>query len=223
MAADQPIRVFIVDDHDLLRRGLIVSLQARSDIELVGEAEDGDEAIQRIGQLDTKPDVVLMDLFMPTMNGVTAIRHLHQDYPQIQCIVLTSYIDEALVKEVLNAGAISYLIKNTSVEAMAEAIHDAMAGKSTLAPEAVQALVNASHQPTQESFGLTEREHEVLQLMANGLSNADIADRLTLSISTVKKHVSQILEKMQTSSRTEAVAVAFRLKMVTANAAQATR
>ncbi len=204
------IRVLIADDQDMLRSGLSVFIQTCADLLLVGEARDGSEAVKCCQTL--QPDVILMDLLMPGMDGIAAIRSIHHDYPSIHIVVLTSFIDEKLVSGAISAGATSYLLKNVSVDALAEAIRDAHSGKATLAREAAQTLVQAAQRPT---FSLTKREHEVLNLMAKGMNNAQIAKELIIGISTAKKHVSNVLRKLNTSSRTQAVALAVRHKLVT--------
>lgn len=212
MVQTKTIRVIIADDHDMLRSGLSVFVETCQDIELVGEAANGSEAIQLCSQV--QPDVILMDLLMPEMDGITATRLIRQQFPDVKVIALTSYTDEALVQAALNAGAISYLLKSISIDALADAIRDAYAGKTTLAREAMQALVNATQRPPAPVYRLSNREHEVLTLMVQGMSNREIAHHLTVGVSTVKKHVSHILEKLNTSSRTEAVAIALRQNLL---------
>jgi NarL family two-component system response regulator LiaR len=186
-------------------------LAAMPDLELVGEAENGDEAVLRCGVLH--PDVVLMDLLMPVMDGVTATRHIRQKHAATQVIALTSFQEDALVQNVLEAGAIGYLMKNISAHELATAIRAAHAGKATLAPEAAQALIRASQQPA-ELDALTEREHAVLKLMVEGLNNAEIAEHLSISLSTVKFHISNILSKFAVENRVAAVALAIQKKLV---------
>ncbi|WP_129628399.1 response regulator [Candidatus Oscillochloris fontis] len=205
------IRIMLVDDHAVVRSGLGAFLSVNPDLELVGEAEDGEQAIARAAIL--KPDVILMDLMMPVMDGVAATAAIKQQHPGIQIIALTSFQEEELVQNVLKAGAIGYLMKNISARELAAAIKAAKAGKPTLAPEATQALVHASQQP-QESEGLTERERDVLKLLVEGLNNAEIAERLVVSLSTVKYHISNILMKLGVDNRVAAVTKAIQKKMV---------
>ncbi len=207
------IRVLLVDDHAVVRSGLGAFLLAFDDLELVGEAGSGQEAVRLCARV--QPDVVLMDLVMPGMDGVAATRAIREQWPQIQVIALTSFREEELVKGVLEAGAIGYLLKNISADELAQAIRAAHAGRPTLAPEAAQALIQATRQPLRLGYDLTEREREVLGLMVEGLSNPQIAERLVVSHSTVKFHVSNILSKLGATSRTEAVALALQHNLVT--------
>lgn len=202
----RPIRVLVVDDHIMVRRGLAVFLQAFDDFHLVGEAGTGGEAIRLCEELH--PDVVLMDLRLPEIDGFQATREIRSNHPDIQIVALTSYLDEVMVQESLRAGAIGYLLKDAGVEELAAAIRSANCGKSTISPEAVQALVNASQRPEVPGKDLTPREEEVLTLMVEGLHNPGIAERLGVSLSTVKSHVSNILAKLGVGNRVEAVALA---------------
>lgn len=212
MTQSRTIRVMIVDDHDMLRSGLAIFIQTQAQLELVGEASSGSGALTQCGQV--QPDVILMDLVMPDMDGVSTIQQIRKQYPHVKIIALSSYVDESLVQTALRAGAISYLLKNVSIDALAAAIRDAFEGKTTLAPEATQALVSAAQRPPRPSFNLTDREREVLRLMVRGMSNLEIAAQLMIGVSTVKKHVSHILGKLKTTSRTEAVATAMRYRLV---------
>lgn len=207
-----PIRVMIVDDHQMVRRGLGTFLKVFDDLELVGEADKGETAVQLCGKL--QPDVVLMDMVMSEMDGATATRLIRKQYPSTQVIALTSFADEILVQSALHAGAIGYLLKDVSANDLAQAIRAAKAGRSTISHEATQILINASNQEPTPGHDLTEREREVLVLMVEGLNNTQIAGRLTVSPSTIKSHVSNILAKLGVASRTEAVALALRYKLV---------
>jgi NarL family two-component system response regulator LiaR len=213
MTGSNSIRVMIVDDHAVVRSGLAAFLLASDDLELVGEAGSGEEAIRLCVQV--QPDVVLMDLVMPKMDGVATTRAIRERCPQVQIIALTSFKEEELVQGALQAGAISYLLKNVSADELAGAIRAAHAGRSTLAPEAAQALVHAATQPPSPGYDLSAREREVLALMVVGLNNSEIARRLVVSQSTAKFHVSNILSKLGASSRTEAVALAVQYRLVT--------
>ena len=212
MTKIDPIRLLIVDDHAVMRTGLKLFLMAFDDLDLVGEASNGEEAVHLCGRVH--PDVVLMDLAMPGMDGATATRTIRRQYPGIQVIVLTNFQDIDQVQQALQAGAISYLLKNVSADDLAAAIRAARAGRSILAPEATQALVQATMQGQAPSYDLTPREQEVLTWMAKGLSNPEIAERLTISAVTVKFHVSNILSKLGATSRTEAVAVAMQRNLI---------
>lgn len=202
----------IVDDHNVVRSGLGAFLQVFDDFELVGEASNGKEAVDVCD--DVRPDVVLMDLVMPEMDGAQATKAIRERFPGIQVIVLTSFKEDNLVESALAAGAIGYLLKNVSADELAAAIRSAKAGRPTLAPEATQALIKASGRRQTPDAELTPREKEVLKMMTDGLSNPEIAQQLIVSRSTVKFHVSSILSKLNASSRTEAVAVAIQKKLV---------
>lgn len=212
MTQTQPIRVLLVDDHEMVRRGLATFLMVFDDMELAGEADNGEAAIQLCAQ--HKPDVVLMDIMMPTMDGVAATSAIRQQFPQVQVIALSSFKEQAMIQGVLQAGAIGYLLKDVSAEELAQAIRAAHMGRATLSPEVTQTLVHAASQPPAPGEDLTVREKEVLALMVNGSSNIEIAEKLVVSASTVKSHVSSILSKLGVSSRTEAVALAIRHKIV---------
>lgn len=209
----QIIHVMLVDDHNVVRSGLATFLRAYEDLELVGEAKNGREALTLCRQ--KKPDVILMDLLMPEMDGITATRAILADYPEVKIIAMTSFEEEQLVQGVLAAGAISYLIKNVTADELAKAIRDAASGRSTLSPEAARVLVQATRPMKQPLFDLTDREMEVLNLVAHGHRNQQIAEMLVISITTVKAHMSNILSKLQVSSRAEAIAYAIKHKLVT--------
>ncbi|HZJ22145.1 MAG TPA: response regulator transcription factor [Anaerolineales bacterium] len=212
ISPSQPIRVMLVDDHTMVRRGLATFLKVFDDLQLVGEAESGEAAIQLCAEV--QPDVILMDMALPRMDGATATRAIRQQFPQVQVIVLTSFKDGDLIKKALEAGAIGYLLKDISADELVGAIRAAQAGRATLSPEAAQALVETSNQPPAPGLTLTEREREVLSLMIEGLNNTQIAGRLTVSPSTIKSHVSSILAKLGVASRTEAVTLALRNRII---------
>lgn len=208
---ENKIRIMLVDDHAVVRSGLGAFLSVNPDLELVGEAENGEQAVVRAGIL--KPDVILMDLMMPVMDGVAATQAIKKQHPAIQIVALTSFQEDELVQNALKAGAVGYLMKNVSARELAAAIRAAKDGKMTLSPEAAQALVRASQQ-AQETEILTEREREVLKLMVEGLNNAEIAERLVVSLSTVKYHISNILMKLGVDNRVAAVTTAIQKKLV---------
>jgi NarL family two-component system response regulator LiaR len=212
MGPSKPIRVMLVDDHAMVRRGLATFLKVFDDLELAGEADSGDAAIQLCGQV--LPDVILMDLRMPDMDGATATRLIRQQYPKMQVVALTSFKELGLVQNALEAGAIGYLLKDVSADELAGAIRAAHSGQVTLSPEVAQALVHAASQPPAPGHDLTERERVVLALMVEGLNNTQIAARLVVSPSTIKTHVSHILSKLGVASRTEAVTLALRNRIV---------
>jgi len=212
IASFQPIRVMIVDDHTMVRRGLATMLKVFDDLQLVGEAESGEAAIQLCGEV--VPNVILMDLSLPGMDGAVATRLIRQQFPEVKVIVLTSFKEGDRIKNALEAGAIGYLLKDASADELAQAIRAALAGRATLSPEAAQALVETTNQPPSLGLDLTERELEVLALMVEGLNNTQIAGRLTVSSSTIKSHVSNILSKLGVASRTEAVTLALRNRIV---------
>ncbi len=212
MSEHDRIRLLIVDDHTMVRRGLVVFLSAFDDLELAGEASSGAEALELCAQIC--PDVVLMDLVMPDMDGAAATHLIRQTCPKAQVIALTSFGKADLVKAALQAGAIGYLLKNVSAEELAEAVRAAAAGQPTLAKEAFQVLINMATQPTEPTYDLTESERKVLALMSQGLTNAKIAEQLGVSPSTVKTHVSNILSKMGVDSRVEVVRLALQHGLV---------
>jgi NarL family two-component system response regulator LiaR len=200
------IRVVIVDDHEMVRSGLAIFLRVQRDLELVGEAASGEEAVTLCGEVH--PDVVLMDMVMPGLDGASATRAVRERCPSTSVIALTSFPEEDLVQRALEAGAMGYLLKNVKADELAAAIRAARAGKPTLSPEAAQALIQRAARPAPPGHDLSAREREVLALMRQGLSNRAIAERLIISLSTVDFHVSNILGKLGVTSRTEAVALA---------------
>ena len=206
------IRVVIVDDHEMVRSGLAIFLRVVPDLELVGEAGSGEDAVRLCERV--QPDVVLMDLVMPGLDGVAATRAVRERCADTRVIALTSFPEEDLVQRALEAGATGYLLKNVGVVELTEAIRAARAGKPTLAPEAAQALIERATRPAPPGHDLSAREREVLALMKQGLSNRAIAERLIISPSTADFHVSNILGKLGVASRTEAVAVAVQHHLV---------
>lgn len=206
------IRVMLVDDHTVVRTGLATFLAIFDDLELVAEASSGEQALHLAAE--HRPEVVLMDLMMPGMDGVTTTRKMRELHPEIRVVALTSFREEELVQAALQAGAIGYLLKDIGAMALADAVRAAHRGQATLAPEAAQALIHAAQNPPAPAPEFTERERDVLKLMVQGMSNAAIADSLVVSTSTVKFHVSNILSKLGADSRTEAVAMALQGRLV---------
>jgi NarL family two-component system response regulator LiaR len=207
-----PIRVLLVDDHAVVRSGLSKFLLVNKDLELAGEASDGNEAIQMASACH--PDVILMDVLMPGMDGITATREIHRKYPQIKIVALTSFAEQNMVQGVLQAGAIGYLQKNVTAVELGNAIRSAYAGRMTLSPEAAEVLANSVTQAHLPGNELTEREQDVLRCMVEGMNNNEIAQKLVVSLGTVKFHISNIFQKMGVDSRVEAVKIAIEQKMV---------
>ncbi|HEX2620335.1 MAG TPA: response regulator transcription factor [Phototrophicaceae bacterium] len=203
MVTQDQIRVVIVDDHAMLRKGLAVFLMSYDDLKLVGEASNGKEGLALCAS--QHPDIVLMDLMMPIMKGITAIRLIRHDFPAIQVIALTSFGEEHLIKDVLAAGAISYLLKKSSADELANAIRATHRGVATFAPEVTDILVQSFQEPHPLFESLTEREQEVLNLVTKGMGNKMIANTLVISPYTVKSHVSSVLAKLGVTTRYEAI------------------
>ncbi|MEH2367774.1 response regulator transcription factor [Nostoc sp.] len=205
----KPIRMIIVDDHEIVRCGIKFLLLAFDDIKLVGEARNGDEGVNLCKEL--QPDVVVMDLMMAGMNGVEATRAIRKKYPEIQVLILTSFLETKFIQQAMQAGAIGYLLKGTSIDELVDAIRAAAIGQSTLAGEVIQALLQPSQASSQLVHELSKRQEEVLTLLALGLSNQAIAQQMKLSPSTIRHHVSQVLNKLGVTNRTEAATTAVRV------------
>jgi len=206
-------RVFLVDDHRVVRRGVIAYLELVDDILVVGEAGDGREALDCIARLETGggvPDVVLMDLLMPVMDGITAIGQIKSRWPVIEVVAMTSFVEEAKVRAALEAGAAGYLLKDADADEVAHAIRAAMAGQMHLDPTVARLLTNSLRAPHHPGDDLTPREREVLGLVAEGASNRQIAETLVVSERTARTHVSAILSKLGLVSRTQAALWAVR-------------
>lgn len=207
------IRVLIVDDHFMVRDGLKVFVDVLPDMECVGEASNGEEAVRVCQQV--RPDVVLMDLVMPGTDGVSATEAIRKQFPETRVLALTSFVDKDLVQKAVRAGATGYLLKNASMPQLASAIRQAHEGRPTLSVEATEALMSAAAESTSLGQDLTERELEVLAALGEGMTNFEIARRLTITESTTRFHITNIFMKLGVSNRTEAVRVALRLKLIT--------
>ncbi len=203
MVTQNRIRIVIVDDHAMLRKGLAVFLTSYDDLELVGEAANGKEALALCAE--KRPDVVLMDLMMPIMDGVTATRFICHDFPETHVIALTSFGEEKLIKDVLEAGVTGYLFKKVSADDLANAIRAAKNGSPTYATEVTDILIRSIRDPQPTFENLTPREREVLSLMVKGMDNNEISNVLMISRSTTKSHVGSILAKLGVTSRVEAI------------------
>jgi NarL family two-component system response regulator LiaR len=209
--AGKPIRVFVVDDHPMIRHGLAAMIRAEREFEWVGEAADGDDAVRLAPAL--APDLVLVDLVMPRLDGVATIRALRPLLPKAHFVILTSALDPAEVKRAMEAGAGAYLLKNASTQELVTVMHAAARGQRVLAPEVSDALI-AGERAATPGADLTQRERELLALMAQGLSNQEISNRLAIAMPTVKFHVTNILAKLHADNRTEAVLTALKHKLV---------
>jgi two-component system, NarL family, response regulator LiaR len=211
----EKITVLITDDHSVVRQGVRVFLETQPEIEVLGEADSGQQAIEMC--LELAPDVVLLDLLMPKMNGVEATRQIKQVSPRSNIVILTSYHDDEFIVPAIKAGALSYLLKDVSPTELIAAVKKASLGEAVLHPQVAQKLMkglreNGENQIVEE---LSKREIEVLQLVAEGLTNLEIAERLFISDKTVKSHVSNILGKLHLADRTQAAVYAWRNKVVT--------
>lgn len=209
-----PIRVMVVDDQPVVRSGLAAFLESFDDLQMVAEAGDGARAVRLCARY--QPDVVLMDLAMPVMDGAEATRQIRKHYPHIQVLALTSFKEDDLVQRVLQAGAIGYLLKHVEAEDLASAIRAAYAGHPTLSPEATEALIRKATQASEPEIGtnLTHRERDVLTYMVDGLNNNTIAKEMVVSRSTIKFHVSNLLAKLHAANRMEAISIALRNHLV---------
>ncbi|NMB57830.1 MAG: response regulator transcription factor [Chloroflexi bacterium] len=202
----------IVDDHAMVRSGLRTFLLAFDDLEFAGEASNGNEAVRLAGTIH--PDLILMDLIMPGMDGLHATYELHKHFPEIKILALTSFSDTQLILDAIEAGVSGCMLKNTSANELANAIRSVMSGNSIFSPEVTQLIMNAGDKKNHPAFNLTSRELEVLQQMVNGKNNQEISQELTLSLSTIKFHVSNILSKMNAHNRSEAISIAIKHHLV---------
>ena len=210
--SEKNIRILLVDDHAVVRSGLSKFLMVNKDLELVAEACDGAEAVTMVSL--HKPDVVLMDLMMPGVDGITATREIHQKFPLVKVIALTSFSEQNMVQGALQAGAAGYLQKNVTAVELANAIRSAHAGRMTLSAEAAQVLAQSVTQPHLPGNEMTERERDVLKCMVDGLNNNEIAERLVVSLGTGKFHISNIFQKLGVDSRVEAVKMSIERKLI---------
>ena len=208
-----PIRILIVDDHSVVRQGLRMFLGLDPELEVVGEAQDGAEGVSKAREL--QPDVVLMDLLMPVMDGITAIGQIRREMPDVEVLALTSVLEDASVVGAVRAGAIGYLLKDTQADELCRAIKAAAGGQVQLSPKAAARLMREVRAP-ESPEALTERETEVLRLLAQGQSNKEIAHTLNIGEKTVKTHVSNVLGKLGVQSRTQAALYAVRIGLVAA-------
>ncbi len=208
----KPIQVMIVDDHPIVRDGMKNMLLVFEDLEFAGEAENGRVALASLRQC--VPDVILMDIAMPEMGGIEATRAILEQYPQMRIIMLTSYPEDELIQESLEAGAMGFLLKNSSIDTIANAIRSVYAGQPYLAPEVTKALIRIKIGPVKPGADLSQREQEVLALIVEGLSNEEIAERLVISPATARHHVSACIQKLGASNRAQASAMAVKLGLV---------
>ncbi|WP_096550745.1 response regulator transcription factor [Ureibacillus thermosphaericus] len=210
------IKVFIADDHEMVRIGVSAYLSAQTDMTVVGEASNGQEAVEKILQLKPDIDIILMDNVMPVMNGAEATKVILKAWPEAKVMMVTSFLDDDKVYPALEAGAISYILKTSNAKQIAEAIRKTVSGESVLEPEVTSKMINrmrnTNSHPLHEQ--LTDREMEVLLLIAQGKSNQEIADELFIALKTVKTHVSNILSKLEVQDRTQAVVYAFQNGLV---------
>ena len=207
------IKVLFVDDHEMVRIGVSAYLSSLPDIEVIGEAEDGIKGVELA--LSLRPDVILMDLVMPELDGIEATKQILSEWPEAKIIIVTSFVDDEKVYPALEAGAISYMLKTSKASEIANSIRETYKGQSVLVPEVTDKLMtkfrNAHKRELHEE--LTSREMEILLLMAEGKTNQEIADQLFIALKTVKTHVSNILSKLQVQDRTQAVIYAFHHKL----------
>ncbi|MCK1999484.1 two component transcriptional regulator, LuxR family [Paenisporosarcina quisquiliarum] len=208
------IRILLADDHEMVRIGVSAYLQAQPDMEVVAEAINGKEAVNMA--LEHRPDIILMDMVMPIMSGAEATREIVQQWPEAKVMIVTSFIDDDKVYPALEAGAISYLLKTSKASHIADSIRKTLNGDAVLEPEVTNKMMKRMRQGSDHALhdDLTDREHEVLLLMAEGKTNQDIADTLFIALKTAKTHVSNILSKLEVSDRTQAVIYAFEHKLV---------
>ncbi len=207
------IRILLVDDHEMVRIGVSAYLQSQADMEVAGEATNGQEAVQMA--LDLRPDLILMDMVMPIMNGAEATKAIIDQWPEAKVMIVTSFLDDDKVYPALQAGAVSYILKTSKASRIADSIRETMNGTPVLEPEVMTKMMKQLRHERVLHEELTEREMEILLLLARGLTNQEVADDLFIAVKTVKTHVSNILAKLQVHDRTQAVIYAFQHKLIT--------
>lgn len=206
------IRILLADDHEMVRIGVSAYLQAQADMEVAGEAANGEEAVKMA--LELRPDVILMDMVMPVMNGAEATEAIISEWPEAKIMIVTSFLDDDKVYPALKAGAVSYILKTSKASRIAESIRETMNGTSVLEPEVMSKMMKQMRHERVLHEDLTEREMEILLLLAHGYTNQEIADELFIALKTVKSHVSNLLGKLEVHDRTQAVIYAFQHKLV---------
>lgn len=206
------IRILLVDDHEMVRIGVSAYLQSQKDMEVAGEATNGQEAVQMA--LDLRPDLILMDMVMPIMNGAEATKAIIDQWPEAKIMIVTSFLDDDKVYPALQAGAVSYILKTSKASRIADSIRETMNGTPVLEPEVMTKMMKQMRHERVLHDDLTEREMEILLLLAAGLTNQEIADQLFIALKTVKTHVSNILAKLEVHDRTQAVIYAFQHKLI---------
>jgi DNA-binding NarL/FixJ family response regulator len=212
MSDQEPIKVIIVDDHPVVRSGILNMLLVFDDIELVGEAGGGLELVTQLQEI--MPDVILMDMVMPGMDGLETTRGVLAQYPEVKIVMLTTFSKGDLVRDALEAGAVGFLTKDTEIDTLADAVRAAHAGQTVLAPQATAALMKTKTRPPELGHDLSKRELEVLALLVEGLSNREIGQRLKISPATVKHHVSARMSKLGAANRAQAAILAIELQLI---------
>ena len=208
------IRILLVDDHEMVRLGVSTYLQTQPDMDVVGEAVNGKEAVDKA--LDLRPDIILMDMVMPLMNGAEATAAIIAQWPEAKIVIVTSFLDDDKVYPALEAGAVSYILKTSNAKRIADAIRDTLKGQTVLEPEVTTKMMQKMRTGNNHRLhdDLTEREREILLLLAKGKTNQEIADELFIALKTVKTHVSNLLSKLEVQDRTQAVIYAFKNDLV---------
>lgn len=206
------IRILLVDDHEMVRIGVSAYLQSQADMEVAGEAANGKEAVKMA--LELRPDVILMDMVMPVMNGAEATEAIIREWPEAKIMIVTSFLDDDKVYPALKAGAVSYVLKTSKASRIADSIRETMNGTPVLEPEVMSKMMKQMRHDRVLHEELTDREMEILLLLANGYTNQEIADQLFIALKTVKTHVSNLLAKLEVHDRTQAVIYAFQHKLV---------